>query len=160
MHNYIYELLPAPVPAIEWTKAWEYHEHPDSFPLADTVEDAKDRDKVIANFGAWLREHELGELNDETFTIDARTADRYFTGRFAAFRKAVTALQKLNEAQFIHDHNQVQGLISQLSETFTTKYSDYVLWNEGLSPTPMEEFLRKAESGVRYYIGAVLDYKY
>ena len=160
MRNYIYEQLPAPVPAIEWTKAWECHEHPGIFPLADSVEDAKDRDKVIAGFGAWMKEHRLGELDGETFTIDARAADRYFAGRFAAFRQALTALQELNEAQFIHDHDQVQGLISQLGETFTTKYSDYILWGEDLSPTPMEEFLRKAESGVRYYIGAALDYKY
>lgn len=40
MHNYIYELLQAPAPADEWAKAWEYHEHPDAFPIAVTVEDA------------------------------------------------------------------------------------------------------------------------
>ena len=62
MHNYIYELLQVPVPADEWTKAWEYHEHPDAFPIADIVEDAKDRSGVIARFGAWLKENRLGEL--------------------------------------------------------------------------------------------------
>ena len=36
MYNYIYELLQAPVPEDEWTRAWEYHEHPDAFPIADT----------------------------------------------------------------------------------------------------------------------------
>jgi len=160
MQNYIYELLQAPVPADEWTAAWEYHEHPDAFPIADTVEDAENRSSVIALFGAWLKENRLGELDGETFTVDAQAADRYFEGRFTAFQQAMTGLQQLNEAQFIHEHDQVQGLIDSLTETFTQKYGDYVLWNGDLVPTPLEEFLRKAEPGTRYCIGAVLTYKH
>ena len=160
MYNYIYELLQAPAPADEWTGAWEYHEHPDAFPIADMVEDAKDRSNVIVRFGEWLNENRLGELAGETFTVDAQAADRYFEGRFAAFQKAMAALQQLNETQFIHDHDRVQGLIFDLTENFTQKYGDYVLWNEGLEPTPLEEFLRKAKPGVRYCIGAVLAYKH
>ena len=160
MQNYIYELLQAPVPADEWTAAWEYHEHPDAFPIADIVEDAGDRNGVIGRFGTWLKENRLGELAGETFTVDAQAADRYFEGRFTAFQKAMTGLQQLNEAQFIHEHDRVQGLIFDLTETFTQKYGDYVLWGDGLEPTPLEEFLRKAQPGVRYCIGAVLDYKH
>lgn len=160
MQNYIYELFQAPVPADEWTAAWEYHENPDAFPIADTVEDAEDRSGVIDRFGAWLKENRLGELSGETFAVDAQAADRYFAGRFAAFQRAITGLQQLNEAQFIHEHDRVQGLIFDLTETFTQKYGNYVLWNEGLEPTPLEEFLRKAKSGNRYCIGAVLAYKH
>lgn len=160
MYNYIYELFQAPIPADEWTRAWEYHEHPDAFPIADIMEDAKDRGSVITRFGAWLKEHNLGELSGETFTVDTQAADRYFEGRFTAFQQAVTALQQLNETQFIHDHNRVQGLIFGLTESFTQKYGDYVLLDDGLEPTPMEEFLRKAQPGVRYCIGAVLAYKH
>lgn len=160
MQNYIYELLQTPAPADEWTTAWEYHEHPDAFPVADTVADAEDRCGVIGRFGAWLKENQLGELDGETFTVDAQAADRYFEGRFIAFQKAIAGLQQLNEAQFIHEHDQVQGLIFDLTEAFTQKYGDYVLWGEGLEPTPLEEFLRKAQPGVRYCIGAVLAYKH
>ena len=127
MYNHIYELLQAPVPEDEWAKAWEYHERPDAFPIAEIVEDAKDRSGVIARFGAWLKEHRLGELDGETFTIDAQAADRYFESRFAAFQQAVAALQQLNENRFIHDHDQVQSLIFNLAETFTQKYNDYIL---------------------------------
>lgn len=160
MQNFIYELLQAPAPADEWTVAWEYHEHPDAFPIADTVEDAKDRSGVINRFGVWLKENRLGELAGETFTVDAQAADRYFEGRFTAFQKAMTGLQQLNETQFIHEHDRVQGLISNLTETFTQKYGDYVLWGDGLEPTPLEEFLRKAKSDDRYCIGAVLAYNH
>ena len=160
MHNYIYELLQAPAPADEWAKVWEYHEHPGTFPIANIVEDAEDRSGVIVRFGAWLKENQLGELDGETFTIDAEAADRYFEGRFAAFQQAVTALQQLNEAKFIHEHDQTQNLIFDLTETFTQKYDDYVLWNGDLVPIPLEEFLRKAQPGVQYCIGAVLTYKH
>ena len=111
MYNYIYELLQAPAPADEWTKAGEYHEYPGTFPIADTVEDAKDRSGVIARFGAWLKEHRLGELDGETFTIDAQAADRYFESRFAAFQQAVAALQQLNENRFIHDHEDRKSVV-------------------------------------------------
>lgn len=160
MCNYIYELLQSPAPADEWTAAWEYHEHPDAFSIADTVEDAENRNGVIDLFGVWLKENQLGESSGETFTVDAQAADRYFERRFAAFQQAITALQQLNEAQFIHEHDRVQGLIFDLTETFTQKYGDYVLWGDGLEPTPLEEFLRKAKSGDRYCIGAVLAYKH
>lgn len=160
MKNYIYELLQAPAPADEWTTAWEYHEHPDSFPIADIVKDVKDRSGVIDRFGARLKKNRLGELAGETFTVDAQAADRYFEGRFTSFQQAITELQQLNETQFIHEHDLVQGLIFDLAETFTQRYGDYVLWNVDLEPTPLEEFLRKAKSGNRYCIGAVLAYKH
>ena len=54
----------------------------------------------------------------------------------------------------------MQGLIFDLTEAFTQKYGDYVLWGEGLEPTPLEEFLRKAQPDIRYCIGAVLSYKH
>ena len=160
MYNYIYELLQAPVPEDEWTRAWEYHEHPDAFPIADTVEDAKDRGEVIERFGNWLKESRLGDLTGEVFKVDTQATDRYFEGRFAAFQKAMAALQQLNETQFIHDHDLVQRLINDLAESFTQKYGDYVLWSDDMEPTPLEEFLRKAQPGTRYYIGAVLAYKH
>ena len=160
MKNYIYELLEALAPEDEWTTAWEYHEHPDAFPIADIVEDEKDRSGVIDRFGAWLKKNRLGELAGETFTVDAQAADRYFEGRFTSFRQAITELQQLNETQFIHEHDLVQDLIFDLAETFTQRYGDYVLWDVGLEPTPLEEFLRKAQSGNRYRIGAVLAYKH
>ena len=52
------------------------------------------------------------------------------------------------------------NLIFDLTETFTQKYDDYVLWNGDLVPIPLEEFLRKAQPGVQYCIGAVLTYKH
>ena len=160
MYHYIYELLQAPVPADEWTGDWEYHEHPDAFPIADIVEDAENRAGVISRFGTWLKENRLGELAGETFTVNAQAADRYFEGRFTTFQKAITGLQQLNEAQFIHEYDRVQGLIFDLTESFTQKYGDYVLWGDGLEPTSLKEFLRKAKPGVRYCIGAVLAYKH
>lgn len=160
MYNYIYELLQAPTPAGEWTSEWELSERPEAFPVASRIGTAENRAAVIAHFGAWLEEHQLGALDSEMFIIDAQAADRYFEGRFAAFQQAMIALQQLDEAQFIHDHDGVQGLIYDLAEAFTQKYGDYVLWGDSLEPTPLEEFLRKAQPGEQYYIGAVLNYKH
>ncbi len=156
--NYIYELLQAPCPKDEWATEYDLTESPSAFPVASRIEAAENRDAVIARFGAWLMEHRLGQLDGEMFTIDTEAAERHFESRFAAFQKAVEALQVLNETQFIHDHDWVQALINKLGEAFTSKYGDYVLWDDD-APIPFEEFLRKAQPGKRYCIGAVLRYQ-
>lgn len=158
MHYYIYELLEVPCPEDEWATPYDINEHPDAFPIADSVDNVEDREDIIARFGAWLEENRLGTLDGEMFIIDEQAAARYFEGRFTAFQTAISALQELNETQFIHDHDQVGALIDKLGEAFTKKYGDYVLWGCDMPPMPLEEFLRKAQSGTRYYIGAVLDY--
>ena len=157
--SYIYELFQAPRPKDEWTTEYDFDESPDAFPIAERVGMVEDRDAVIASFGAWLEEHRLGLLCGEGFAIDAQAADRYFEGRFVAFQKAVSALQELNEIQFIHNHDWVQALIDKLGQTFTSKYGDYVLW-DGDIPIPFEEFLRKAQPDKLYYFGAVFNYKH
>lgn len=157
--SYIYELFQAPRPKDEWTTEYDFDESPDAFPIAERVGMAEDRDAVIGRFGAWLEEHRLGLLYGEGFAIDAQTVDRYFEGRFAAFQKAVAALQELNEVQFIHDHDWVQALIDKLGQTFTSKYGDYVLWDDDI-PIPFEEFLRKAQPDKLYYFGSVFNYKH
>lgn len=157
--SYIYELFQAPRPKDEWATEYDFDESPDAFPIAERVEIAEDRNAVIGHFGAWLEEHQLGKLDGDGFTIGAQATDRYFEGRFVAFQKAVSALQELNEVQFIHDPDWVQALIDKLGQAFTQKYGDYVLWGDDMTPTPLEEFLRKAQPGQRYYFGAVMSYK-
>lgn len=157
--SYIYELFQAPRPKDEWTTEYDFDESPSAFPIASRIGMAENRYAVIDRFGAWLEEHRLGLLVGEAFIIDTQAADRYFEGRFAAFQKAVSALQELNEVQFIHDHGWVQALIDKLGEAFTSKYGDYVLWDDDMTPTPFEEFLRKAQPGQRYYFGAVFRYQ-
>lgn len=156
--GYIYELFQAPRPEDEWTTEYDFDESPSAFPIAERVGLAANRDAVIDQFGAWLEEHQLGLLMGEMFLVDRQAADRYFEGRFTSFQKAIVALQELNEVQFIHDHDWVQALIDKLGQAFTQKYGDYVLWGDDMTPTPFEEFLRKAQPGQRYYFGAVFYY--
>ena len=156
--SYIYELFQAPRPEEEWTREYDFDESPSAFPIVERVVRAANRHAVIAHFGAWLEKRRLGLWMGEMFLVDRQAADRYFEGRFASFQKAVSALQELNEIQFIHDHDWVQALIDKLGEAFTSKYGDYVLWGDDMTPTPLEEFLRKAQPGQRYYFGAVFYY--
>ena len=158
MYNYVYELLQATCPKDEWATEYDLNESPSTFPIASQIGVAMDRDAVIARFGACLEEQRLGQLDGEMFTIDTEAADRYFEKRYAAFQEAVSDLQMLNETQFIHDHDWVQALIDELGERFTSKRGDYVWWDDD-APIPLEEFLRKAQPGQRYYFGAVFYYQ-
>lgn len=158
MHNYIYELLQAPVPEEKWMTEWDISERPDAFPVANQVNRAEDREDAIAHFGAWLELNQLGQYTDGAFSLDAEAADRYFEGRFAKFQQAVRILQQMDEMLFIHEHDLAQQMIDLLCQCFTNKNGDYVLWDDD-APIPFEEFLRKAKPGQRYYFGAVLTYK-
>lgn len=157
--SYIYELFQAPCPKDEWATEYDLNESPGAFPIASRIGAAMDRDAVIARFGAWLEERRLGWLDGDVFAIAPQAAERYFEGRYAAFQKAVVALQALDETQFVHDHSRVQALINELGEVFTSKYGDYVLLGDDMTPTPFEEFLRKAQPGKRYYFGTVFRYQ-
>ena len=141
--GYIYELFQAPRPEEEWTTEYDFDESPSAFPIAERVGLAANRDAVIAHFGAWLEERRLGLWMGEMFLVNRQAADHYFEGRFAAFQKAVSALQELNEIQFIHDHDWVQALIDKLGQAFTQKYGDYVLWGDDMTPTPLRNFCAK-----------------
>lgn len=92
--------------------------------------------------------------------VNAQAADRHFEGRFIAFQQAISALQQLDERQFLHEHDQVQNLIDNLSRTFTDKYDAYMLVSSSIPPLPMDEFIRKAQLNMPYYIGTVLDFCY
>lgn len=155
----IYELRKTPVSPDKWVTEDGFTGNPSAFPIADWINVEQDRDTVIAHFGAWLEKNGLGVLDGEMFTVAAEAANRHFEGRFAAFQKAVSALQALNETQFIHDHDWVAAQIDNLDRAFTQKYGDYVLWGDDMTPMPLDEFLRKAQPGQRYFFGAVFRYK-
>lgn len=76
MRYYIYELLEAPCPANERAAPYDINEHPDAFPIAGSVDEAEDREALIARFDAWPEENRLGTLSGEMFTIGAKAAGR------------------------------------------------------------------------------------
>jgi len=160
MHSYIFQVFESPCPQKKWASEEIFWEHPDALPVANGTSPVEDRTIAIASLGKWLADNRLGKLSGETFMVNTQAADRHFEGRFIAFQQAISALQQLDERQFLHEHDQVQNLIDNLSRTFTDKYDAYMLVSSSIPPLPMDEFIRKAQLNMPYYIGTVLDFCY
>lgn len=158
MHGYIYQVFKTPVQENDWVSHESAMDCLNLLPVADSVDPAEDRSRVIRRFGNWLEQNQLGMLLDTFFIVDAMAADRYFAGRFKAFRKMAQALDTVTEEQYIHNHSHVQALIDELRRTFCDPFRDYMLLGDTVEPVTLDEFIRTAEPGVRYYIGGVLDF--
>lgn len=158
MHRYIYQISKEPIPESDWASNDIFVDRPDFLPVADSIDPAENRGHAIQRFGSWLEENQLGMQFGTSFILDAMAADRYFDGRFKPFKKIAAALYALTEEQYIHEHIQIQALIDELRRTFCNPFGDYMLPDETEPPITMDEFIRTAEPGIRYYIGGVLDY--
>lgn len=158
MHGYIYQVFEEPAQKSNWASYETSMDCLNLLPVADSVDPAEDRDKAIQRFGAWLEQNQLGMLLDTFFIMDKMAADRYFEGRFKAFHKVAATLHTLTEEQYIHEHGHVQVLIDELRRAFCDPFRDYMLLGDTVEPITLDEFIRTAAPGVRYYIGGVLDY--
>ena len=160
MHRYIFQVFETPCPQEKWASEEIFWEHPDALPVANATSPVENRADAISSLGKWLDDHQLGELSGETFMVNAQAADRHFVDRFPVFQRAISALQQVGEKQFVHEHDYVQNLITDLNRAFTDKYDAYILLGSDVPPLPIDEFIRKAQPDIPYYIGTVLDFCY
>ena len=158
MYGHIYQVFEEPTQESDWASHESAMDCLTLLPIADSVDPTENRGRVIQRFGTWLEQNQLGMMLDTFFIVDAMAADRYFEGRFKAFHKVTEALGVVTEEQYIHEHTSVQALIDELRRTFCDPLRDYMLLGDSVEPITMDEFIRTAEPGVRYYIGGVLDY--
>lgn len=158
MYGNIYQVFEEPAQESDWASHESAMDCLTLLPIADSVDPTENRGRVIQRFGAWLEQNRLGMMLDTSFIVDAMAADRYFEGRFKAFHKMTEALCAVAEEQYIHEHSNVQMLIDELRDAFCDPFRDYMLLGNTVEPITMDEFIRTAEPGVRYYIGGVLDY--
>ncbi len=158
MYGYIYQVFTEPAQESDWASHEIAMDCLNLLPIADSVDPTENRDRVIQRFGAWLEKNRLGMMLDTSFIVDAMAADRYFEGRFKAFHKATEALHAVVEEQYIHEHCHIQMLIDELRDAFCDPFRDYMLLDDTVEPITLDEFIRTAEPGVRYYIGGVLDF--
>lgn len=160
MHSYVFQITENQLDKTAWVTGEYLYEHPDFLPIADTVDDFERRDDAIQGFSSWLERYKLGTMFDDSFVLAPEAAEVHFERRFAAFQKAVKALQEVNEEQFHHEHGLVQSRIDRLRQIFTNEHDPYVLLAGRVMAAPLDEFMRNAKTGVPYYIGGVLDFHF
>lgn len=158
MHSRIYQISKTPIDKDDYIEESHYWDHWFTNEVADYVNGSVDRDDDIK----WLKDcYEEGGLsfgiddNGEYFIIEDKT--KYFAQNFEAFQKALKELSTATLDDFMSGECGVS--LYRLKESYNDKFGFYVEC-EDCGCESFDGFMRYAAIGVKYYIGATIDYHY
>lgn len=158
MHSRIYQISKEPIYKCDYIEEDYYHDHWFTNSIADYVNGNTDRDDDIK----WLKDcYEKYDLsfgvdgNGEYFVVNDKT--KYFAQNFEEFQKALKELSSATFDDFVSGKCGI--FLYRLNEAYNDKFSFYVEC-EGCGCETFDEFMRYAEVGTKYYIGATIDYHF
>lgn len=158
MHSRIYQINKEPIPKCDYIEEDNYYDHWFTNSIADYVNGNTDRDDDIK----WLKDCyeekglSFGTDNDgEYFIIEDKI--KYFAQNFEAFQKALKELSMGTLDDFISGECGIS--LYRLKESYNDKFGFYVECEDCGCET-FDGFMRYATTGVKYYIGATIDYHY
>jgi len=96
--------------------------------------------------------------DDRSFTILPNGKENYFKDAFQKFCNTLQKIEGGNLSDFANGKI-IADLMYQLNKSFCDKFGAYVAL-DCREIIPFDEFIRSADCNSRYYIGAVLQYKY
>lgn len=157
MQHYFYQVSKRRISPETRISPLHFFFHPEFLPFLDLSVSPTDRENALRKLGWWLEDCRLGQLTGDSFILNPEARDNYFFGRYTPFRQAVVTLESVTEKQFIRQPELVSNLISDLQQSFSNYYSDYILLDSD-RPVTMDEFVRTALPETPYYIGTILEY--
>lgn len=157
MYHYILQIYQEPHREKDFATEEHFINHPDLIPVADYIKTVHERDVAIQRFGHWFTENHMGIFFGDSFTLAPDAQSHYFKNRFSEFKQNLKALDAVTESLYIHNHNYVENLLSDLVSNFSNRRCSYIMESYG-PPIPFDKFIRIAVLGKPYYIGAVLEY--
>ena len=158
MHSRIFQISKTPIERCDYIEEDNYYDHWFTHEVADYVDGNTDREDDIQ----WLKD--CYEENGLSFGVDdngeylvVEDKSKYFAVNFEAFQKA---LKELSESTFDDFASGKCGVaLYRLKESYNDKFGFYVEC-ESCGCETLDGFIRYAEVGVKYYIGATIDYHY
>lgn len=158
MHSRIYQIDTNSIHEDDYIEESRYYDHWFTNSIADYVDENTDREGDIE----WLKECFDNEglsfgTDDggEYFIIEDKA--KYFAGRFETFQEILKKLSNLTLDDFASDISGIQ--IYALKATYEDEFGFYVDGNARGMKT-FDECVRSSSNGVKYYIGATIDYHY
>lgn len=158
MHSRIYQISKTPIDKCDYIEEDKYYDHWFTNSVADYVDGDTDRGDDIQ----WLKEcyEEKGisfgtDDGGEYFIIEDKA--KYFTVNFESFQRALKELSESTFDDFVSGKSRV--LLYRLKEAYNDKFGFYVD-EEKCGLETLDDFIRYAVIGVKYYIGATIDYHY
>ena len=100
----------------------------------------------------------IARFKGDSFIIEDK--ERYFREKYEYFMKTIETMREITFQDFISDEPGIVGSeLWRLEKSYEDKYGYYIDDNYGeFGLIPLDEFMREAETGNRFFIGAVVDY--
>ena len=158
MHSRIYQISKNPIPKCDYIEESNYYDHWFTNSVADYVNGNTDRYDDVK----WLKDcyEEKGlsfgvDDGGEYLVVEDKT--KYFAVNFENFRKAFEELSKTTFDDFVN--GKCGTSLYRLKESYNDKFGFYVECEDCGCET-FDSFVRYVPVGVKYYIGATIDYHY
>ena len=158
MHSRIFQISKAPIDKCDYIEEDNYYDHWFTNEIADYVNGNTNRNNDIK----WLMDcySEKGlsfgtDNNGEYFIVEDKS--KYFAVNFEAFQKALKELAGSTLDDFMSGECGIA--LYRLKESYNDKFGFYVEC-ESCGCETFDGFMRYAEVGTKYYIGATIDYHY
>lgn len=156
MHSRIFQVSREPIDKEDYIDESNYYDHWFTNLIADCVNGDTDRGDDVK----WLKEcYEKSGLSfgkdsgGEYFIIDDKA--KYFKPKFEEFCKALDELKKITLEDF--SSNKCNMPVYLLKGAHNDKFGFYIDSDE-TSLRTLDEFVRYADIGIKYYIGVTIDY--
>ena len=156
MHSRIYQITSTPIEEADYISESDFYEHWFTNSIADYVDGDTDRAADIQCLRARLSDIAFIDV-DDSFVILPRGKEIYFTKAYEAFLTARNEIMNMSLTEFAGDG--FSESMHRMQNAFCDEFSFYVSSDE-FRTIPFDEFIRYAEIGTRYYIGATLDYHF
>jgi hypothetical protein len=158
MHSRIYQISKTPIDKDDYIQESHYWDHWFTNSVADYVNGDTNREEDIE----WLKEchnnHGLSFGADEYgqyFVIEDK--NKYFATNFETFKEALEDLMAMTIDEF-STNNEHHRAYSRLRAVYNDDLGFYVEEDDWLRS--LDDFIRHGNVGVKYYIGATIDYHF
>lgn len=156
MHSRIFQISTKPIDKCDYIEESNYYDHWFLNSVADYVNDSTDRADDIK----WLKDcYDKDGLsfgvdeNGEYFMVEDKA--KFFEPKFKRFQNALQELSTTTLDDFMNGKCGYQ--LYELKAAYDDKFGFYVDGDE-FSLDTLNTFIRYAEIGKKYYIGATIDY--
>ena len=165
-HSRIFQISEKPLVQENFITDDDFHEHWFVGSVAEYVSGDNDRSEDIRCLRDRLTNLRVARFGIDksysriSFVILPEGKERYFSHAYERFVEARKKTIEMGLPEFASGVV-FAGLAHQMESAFCEKFAFYVSQNENeFDIVPLDEFIRGAEVGQRYYIGGVLDYHY
>ncbi len=158
MHSRIFQISKQPIDKTDYIEEDNYYDHWFTNQIADYVNGDTNRESDIDWLKSCYNNQGLSfgaDDNGEYFVIEDK--NKYFAPKFERFQKLLQELSAVTLDDFVSHKTSLQ--MYSLKEAYNDRYGFYVD-SEDIFLVSFDEFVRCSKVGVKYYIGATIDYHF